>query len=39
MSLSMRTFAEFENMMTSSQRIIEYTELEQEDDSHKENDK
>lgn len=35
----MRTFAEFENMMTSSQRIIDYIELEQEDDPIKEIDK
>ena len=39
MSLSMRSFAEFENMMTSSQRIMEYTELDQEDDINKAIDK
>jgi ABC-type multidrug transport system fused ATPase/permease subunit len=30
-SLSIRMYAEMQNMMTSSQRIIEYTKLESED--------
>ena len=34
-SISFRMFAEIENFMTSSQRIIEYTQLEQEDDLEK----
>ena len=31
-SISIRMFAELENMMTSSQRIVEYTKIESEDD-------
>jgi len=37
-SFSLRLFAEFENFMTSSQRIYEYTELDQEDELEKAED-
>lgn len=37
-SISFRMFAEVENFMTSSQRIIEYTQLDQEDDLEKPTD-
>jgi hypothetical protein len=31
-SVSLRMYAEFDNYMTSSQRMVQYTQLDQEDD-------
>lgn len=38
-SLGVRTLADLENMMTSAQKVLEYTELDQEDDLFKKTDK
>lgn len=38
-SLSVRMFSEIQNMMTSSQRLYQYTQLESEDALEKESDK
>lgn len=37
-SITVRMFAEIQNMMTSSQRIVDYTRLEEEDELEKPGD-